>query len=99
MELLLKSTPNTYETGDLVVAMPDGHGWGNAELDTNKFTITTGVTLTESEENLLLLTNDEFKNVSAISQIPAFRHSMFKFKNMNNVGRRKYYYENEVVKK
>jgi hypothetical protein len=99
MELLLKNSPSSYETGDLVTTMPDGHQWGSGELDPVKFTVEKNVNLTDSQVGLLFVRNDAFKNVSAVSNIPAFRHSLFNAENLTHIGRRKYYYDNGVVKK
>lgn len=97
MELLLKNSPNHYETGDAVVVMPDGWGWGEGELNTNVFTIEKGVTLTDSEAGLLTQQDIAPLNNSAISRLPTFRSLSTKFENAKLLHNRKYAYDNGSI--
>ena len=98
MELLLKNTPNAgYELNDIVVIMNDATNWGSEELNSNKFTIIKNIAISDVDKNLATMADEQFKNIAAISHIPAFRHSLFKIDNMQSVKRRKYTYNNNKV--
>lgn len=98
-ELLIKTTATSYDTDDVVVIMLDGHQWGTEELNPAKFRTVSAV-LTERDISLLKTMDTGFKNISAISQLPTFRHSLFKKENIGpNGARRRYKYDNGVVKK
>ena len=89
MDLLVKNNPNHYDTGDIIYIAPDGHQWGGGELDTNVFTIVTGVTLTDRERELLLMPDDMI-NFSSYSMLPTFRSLSLKGEQLNYLNRRKY---------
>jgi hypothetical protein len=92
MKAIVRVTPSTYESGDVISIISDLHA---TILTFND--IPTGVrevvdigTPTQDEQRYLLFEDRVFKNISASSQIPAFRHSRFKDRHLKIKRRRKY---------
>jgi len=99
MELLLrKNAGGGFDAGDTVyVTNEDGHQWSPIEEDISIFTIIKNVPFSQSDKSRLIMPNEEFRNVSAISKIPAFRHSLFKSARMKVLHGKKYHYVNDKV--
>jgi len=91
-----KSPSNGYETGDCITVVSDNHAFGGEELKADKFTIKSNTTLSDCDINKLVMYDSAPINVSAISQLPAFRSLATGKEAMRNLHRRKYSYDNAI---
>lgn len=90
MKAIIRASDSTYETGDVITFVDDSHVFGSRDLLAGQRIAVDMPTLTDAEMSYLTMEDKQFKNTSAISQIPAFRHSLFKDRHMKLVKRRKY---------
>jgi len=99
MELLVKNSPNHYDTNDTIDMREDGFQWSTGALQSSVFTVVTGVTVTEDDEKLLKQNDEGVKNFSAVSKLPTFRSLSMGREQLKEFHRRKYQYEGGVVKR
>ena len=96
MQLIKRNIPNAgYEQYDVVTIADDAHQWSPMELSGN-FLIETGVTISDSERNKLIMNDEGLANHSAISQLPTFRSLSTKQENLKIFHRRKYIHDGGV---
>lgn len=99
MDLLIKNIPTGYETGDMVTSYPDETDYtGSQESNASKFTIVTGVTLSEANKELLLMNDDSLNGHAAISKLPTFRSMSTQQAWLKLLHKRKYQYVDGLVK-
>lgn len=98
MQIIKRNSPNAgYETEDIIAIVPDDHVFGLSELNTDNFTIVTGVTLTEADEAKLIMTDERPDNYAATIKLSAFKSRTTKQENFKLIHRRKYHYINNKV--
>lgn len=91
MELLLKSTKNHYDVGDVIDIRPDGFQWSTGAQMTEHFTIVKNVTLSATEEALLRITDDKIVIPKSAIKTLAQRHKLLASADRINDGRRRRY--------
>ena len=98
MKGVKRSYPSLLETGDFVTIVADNHVFVGLDLANGREEVPLH-DLTQSEFNYLLMEDEGISNLSAISQLPAFRSRSTGSGAMTSFRGRKYHWDNGVVRK
>jgi len=100
MQIIERNAPNNgYETGDTITHVRDSHVFVGEELNTDNFTIKSGLSLSDGEAEKLTMVDSAPLNVSAIMQLPTFRSLITGEGYLRQLHRRKYKYDVSVTLK
>lgn len=90
MKAIVRLSPSSYDTGDIVDIVQDDYVLSPADLPAGqRGTVPLGA-LTDREINLFRMADERVSNLNAVSRIPAFKHSINKPRNMRLQRRKKY---------
>ena len=92
--IIRKNVPGVYDADDVIAVVDDGFTL-NAHESINFDAVNVGV-IDDADKNLLLLEDDVFTNISAISKLQAFKSVLFKSGSMIVKRRRKYRLNNAL---
>ena len=57
-----------YDVGDTVRVVGDNHVWGSEEQDASKWTIITGLDLTQDDINKLEMTGEQYADLEGLAE-------------------------------
>lgn len=95
MKGVKRLTESSYEIGDFVVIVADDHVFAGKDLTNGRVEEALG-DLSDSEVNLLTMSDEGINSFSAIGQLPTFRSLATKRQNLKTLHRRKYHFDGGV---
>ncbi len=99
MELLIKNSPNHYETGDLIDFREDGFQWSTGASQSDVFTILKGVDITEAECELLMMPDEQLIIPKSVLKNPIMYKGLINIENMQEIKRRRFTVKNSKLER
>jgi len=89
ISVITKNPNSTYEVDDNIATFPDDYAFGGRDLTNGREVQALG-DISDGDRNLLLMSDEQFENIYAISQLPQFKSAIFKQQYLKQKKRRKY---------
>ena len=95
MKGVKRLTPSSYETGDFITTVPDDHVFAGKDLQNGRGEELLG-DLSETENEKLLMEDEQISQRSGAGQLAGFRSLMTGGRNLKVLHRRKYNFADGV---